>query len=380
MYLYGLGNNDVIGGGPGNTTSFVDNITVTNCHVYQDCTTNNYENGFDIVRVKGVKCIGNHFYGKVQFGTEQYPNIESEFIGNTVRPAINKSSTSVLVTTYASASSNNANIVINSNNIISGQIKCSGISGQLIKQLVIVGNSVKCVNTANGIDLQYVTNATVIGNSISNAAAGVYFDNSSNSIVQGNQIDSCVNAVKDNAAVSTIKIGQNSYSNISSTPYIGGSQQIDLPKQTTTNADGLAIGGDTYLYRNASSSMKTDGKFIVGSQMGVVTNSPNSSFHVNGSFSTAVTTKSAGFTPSISEHTFLVDATSGAVTATLPTSSGLTGRQYVFIKTDSSGNSVTVDGFGSETINGSLTYVLGAQYKRVTVVSDGTNWYVGDNN
>lgn len=375
-YVYGLGQNDVIGGGPANSTAVLKNVVVANNFVYQDCTNNPYENAFDIVRVNGVKVIGNHFTGKVQFGTEQYPNTLSDFSSNTIHPAINKTSTSVLVTTFASATSNNANISITNNVVDSGQIKVSGISSQLVKQLVIASNNIKCVNSANGLDLQYVTNAVVAGNSIYNAAAGVFFDNSTNSFVAANQLDTCVNAVKDNASVASIRIGQNSCTNISSTIYIGGSQAIELPKQTTSNLDGISMGGDTYLYRNAVSSIKTDGKLITGGQLGIVTNSPNSTLHINGSFSTAITTKSATFSPSITDHTFLCDASSGAIISNLPDCTNLAGREYTFIKLDNSVNSVTLDGFSTQTINGLTTLDITSQYAKSTIKTDGSNWYV----
>ena len=43
---------------------------------------------------------------------------------------------------------------------------------------------------------------------------------------------------------------------------------------------------------------------------------------------------------------------------------------------DSSANDVTLDGDGTETINGELTWTLGAQYDSIEVVSNGTNWII----
>jgi len=43
-------------------------------------------------------------------------------------------------------------------------------------------------------------------------------------------------------------------------------------------------------------------------------------------------------------------------------------------KTDASANAVTVDGNGAETIDGSTTVSLAAQWDFITVVSNGTNW------
>ena len=71
-----------------------------------------------------------------------------------------------------------------------------------------------------------------------------------------------------------------------------------------------------------------------------------------------------------------VDASGGARTITLPTASGIAGRTYSIIKTDSSANTVTVDGAGSETINGATTKVLSAQYAGITIISTGSAWLI----
>jgi hypothetical protein len=63
----------------------------------------------------------------------------------------------------------------------------------------------------------------------------------------------------------------------------------------------------------------------------------------------------------------LFDATTGAITANLPaaTSSTSAGITYYFIKSDSSGNTVTIVPNGIETINGASSYPLTAQYQYV---------------
>lgn len=76
------------------------------------------------------------------------------------------------------------------------------------------------------------------------------------------------------------------------------------------------------------------------------------------------------------DHTVLVDATSGAVTITLPIAKN--SDEYIFNikKIDSSANAVTIDGNGSETIDDSTTYVISSQYDSITVQSDGTEWWI----
>ncbi|MDA8189572.1 MAG: hypothetical protein M0T85_15645 [Dehalococcoidales bacterium] len=68
-----------------------------------------------------------------------------------------------------------------------------------------------------------------------------------------------------------------------------------------------------------------------------------------------------------------VDASGGAVTVNLPTAVGNAGALIEVRKTDSSANAVTVDGAGTETINGATTRVIYAQYDSYSFRSDGTN-------
>lgn len=72
----------------------------------------------------------------------------------------------------------------------------------------------------------------------------------------------------------------------------------------------------------------------------------------------------------------LGDASGGAFAVTLPLAANVPGQQFMVKKTDSSGNAVTVTAHGSDTIDGSSTYSLPAQYDVVTIRSDGANWWV----
>jgi len=95
-----------------------------------------------------------------------------------------------------------------------------------------------------------------------------------------------------------------------------------------------------------------------------------------GAISTAYEEVSAGTTLDATHQLVAVNAIGGEIMITLPAAAGCTGRKYNIMKADSSANTVTIDGDGSETINGSLTNVLSAQYSAVTLVSNGSGWYV----
>jgi hypothetical protein len=69
-----------------------------------------------------------------------------------------------------------------------------------------------------------------------------------------------------------------------------------------------------------------------------------------------------------------VDATTAALTVYLPRQP-VGNRRRTVIKTDASGNAVTVNGNGS-LINGAATQVLAAQYNFITVEPTGTGWLI----
>jgi len=75
--------------------------------------------------------------------------------------------------------------------------------------------------------------------------------------------------------------------------------------------------------------------------------------------------------------TILCDATSAAFSITLP-AAATAGNGFIITvkKTDSSANAVTIDGNGSETIDGALTQVLSGQYDNITLISNGTAWFM----
>jgi hypothetical protein len=92
-----------------------------------------------------------------------------------------------------------------------------------------------------------------------------------------------------------------------------------------------------------------------------------------------VDTKTANYTVTVDDSTKIiyVDATSGNITISLLASATAgNGFPITVKKSDSSTNTVTVDGNGAETIDGSLTYVLRRQYEGVTLRADSSNWII----
>jgi hypothetical protein len=88
-----------------------------------------------------------------------------------------------------------------------------------------------------------------------------------------------------------------------------------------------------------------------------------------------VVTKIGTYTITTNDEVVLANAASGGFTVTLPTASGNT-NQYTIKKIDSSTNIVTLATTSSQTIDGGSTAQIKVQYASISVVSDGSNWFV----
>lgn len=159
-------------------------------------------------------------------------------------------------------------------------------------------------------------------------------------------------------------------------PTGGASGQI-LKKNSGTNydyswaADEAGTGGSSDLEGlsdvDLTSPATRDGLFYDGSNF---VNQKDPAHFV------APVSKSATFTASLAEHAYLCNASGGAFTANLPTAVGNAGKEFVFKKTDSSANAITLDPNGSETINGDATVLLENQHETAIVYSDGSGWHI----
>lgn len=94
--------------------------------------------------------------------------------------------------------------------------------------------------------------------------------------------------------------------------------------------------------------------------------------------STVVLGKTTSYTIATSDQGKLIaaDATGGAFTVTLPAvATAGDGFEVTVMKVDASSNAVTVDGSGSETINGNSDLSLPDRYSAAVFRTDGTTWY-----
>ena len=96
---------------------------------------------------------------------------------------------------------------------------------------------------------------------------------------------------------------------------------------------------------------------------------------INGSLNFKSVTKTDDYTAA-DEIVILCNAVSNNITITLPSAATYTDRVYYIKKIDSSAYTVTIDGNGTETIDGDETQVITVQYTSLTVCSDGSNWHI----
>jgi hypothetical protein len=90
----------------------------------------------------------------------------------------------------------------------------------------------------------------------------------------------------------------------------------------------------------------------------------------------AISIKTGNYTAMLSDNVLLGDATAAGFIFTLPSAASATGQVFFFKKIDASVNIVTVKGNLAELIDGSNTFLISTQYASVTVVSDGTQWWI----
>ncbi len=85
---------------------------------------------------------------------------------------------------------------------------------------------------------------------------------------------------------------------------------------------------------------------------------------------------SSPYTMAASEFILAVDASGGSRLINLPAAATALPRPYYIKKIDTSGNAMTVDGDGAETIDGEPTIVMDTPYATLMIFSDYTNWYI----
>lgn len=198
--LNGLGNNDVIGGGPAiQGSSLINNIIITNNIINQDATKGNlYDATIDMVGAYRTTFLNNFTKGTVLFGNEKYPNVYSTISGNIIKPADGKNETGIAAYTTVGADKTAKNLSFTNNTIENGVISIVGVNTAYDLKGLINNNIVSSAGGL-GINLKYCSQFVITGNIISNASIGINLDNSTLINIIGNIITDSYTGIDGNS-------------------------------------------------------------------------------------------------------------------------------------------------------------------------------------
>lgn len=146
---------------------------------------------------------------------------------------------------------------------------------------------------------------------------------------------------------------------------------LTVPNTNPVILDSAGRAGDIFLTSaDYKVVLKKSDKTVVWTADPVRAPTPKSTVVVDVSAATTVSTGDDG-------SLYAANATGGGFLITLPAAADAgNGFEWSAIKVDSTSNTVTVDGNGSETINGNLDYTLSQQWATVTLRCDGSEWYI----
>lgn len=136
--------------------------------------------------------------------------------------------------------------------------------------------------------------------------------------------------------------------------------------------DTSGATGDTY-YRDSGADFVRLGIGAEGKVLRVTSGLP-----AWGDVSTqfATTTKSIDYTITGTDVVILANAASAAVTITLPLASSFAGYRFFIKRIDGSANTCQIVRSGSDMIDGDTSILLTVQYLSMTLVSNGSQWYI----
>ena len=167
------------------------------------------------------------------------------------------------------------------------------------------------------------------------------------------------------------------YSGVAPTPlYTSATKPIINGTKAVTSGflpDVTDIGAEEILFANV------EGVAANASGVRLVVyyeNIDESIFVMGGVANRAIETKTTHYTLDSGDNVILVDATSQETTITVPSASGANqeGKVYDIKKIDSSINGVIVSGV--ENIDDAASQTLAAQYESLTIISNGTQWWI----
>jgi hypothetical protein len=156
---------------------------------------------------------------------------------------------------------------------------------------------------------------------------------------------------------------------------------------TITNAGVTAVGAnkitDAMLRQGAATSVVGRSANSTGNEADIAATADGQVLRRSGSslgfgdLRPPRSAQTASFTAATTETMYSLDASGGAITATLPAAASNDGLYLTFWhNTDPGANTAVIDGNASEVINGALTLTLYYLNDLVSIYCDGINWHV----
>jgi parallel beta-helix repeat protein len=221
-YLSGLGNCDVLGGGPSDATSTLSELIIADNHVLQNVnSTGTYYNAIDIVSQNKTVIANNVTQGNIILGGEKIPHFEVNVTGNVVNPAPGGSVARIAVLCASNASeTDDSSCITIANNQINGstnggQIFVQGQSStsSRTRKVNIKGNTINGTTTnteqAWGIELSYMADVIVEGNTVDGAFRGIYVNDIQGIDISNNRFINCTTPIVLGGTVPTNMTGHN---------------------------------------------------------------------------------------------------------------------------------------------------------------------------
>ena len=238
-------------------------------------------------------------------------------------------------------------------------------------------------------------NTIVMGNSINQVERGIVFGGIDSSFtlfrvhIASNTISTCETGLElvPPSLLRSGKMSSISFDNnlIDSCQLYGlrskGGGTIHMTGNNFSNMSGDVIrlqsvnDGGVFLNNRSDGTGNSNAVNIVSPAEAFNTKEIGNSWNAKPSSVTTLTTKTSNYTATVFDEVVLVDATSGNITISLPTSVGNGGKNFKVKKVDASANTVTIDPNSSQTIDGVATKVITTQYAFINVVSDSNNWF-----
>lgn len=160
--------------------------------------------------------------------------------------------------------------------------------------------------------------------------------------------------------------------------------------QSRGGTGASSYGANRIVFQNSGNTAFTSNANFVfdGTNFGLGASTPlfksdvRGTSSAQGNFKSSSSTKTTAYTATTADNMIPCDATSAGFTVTLPALSSAynsttgTGLELCILKIDSTGNVVTVDGSGSETINGQTTQSLDVQWESMIIQATSGGWFI----